>query len=255
MRRQFWAVSLAAALLSLGMVPLTVAGPLDVPNEFTAGTTARAAQVNANFAAVESAVNDNDTRITSNTSDIASNVSAIALNTSAIAALQSAPPSAGPRVVDAVGNEVGLLVNITDDNRFVSVLSDLGYVLVELEIGTPGVRVDWGFVAARPQALRFSTPDCSGTPFVYLPAGFAGMFFTGGGVALYYVDKAGAFVGPPNQIGSETSLGQCIFYDEPIPIDQILQAGFTPLPALLNVEAVTGIPDAFYQTLPLTIDR
>lgn len=253
MRRQFWAVSLAAALLSLGMVPLTVAGPLDVPNEFTAGTTARAAQVNANFAAVETAVNDNDARITANTSDIAANTSAIALNTTAIAALQNATPQSGPRVVDGAGNEVGLLVNITDDRRFVDVLSDQGYVLADLEIGMPGVRVDWGFVPARPQPLRFSAPLCAGTPFVFLPPGFAGMFLNGmGGVDLYFVDKAPSLQ-EFDEIGSETTLGQCITHGVPIPIDPEAQRAIWP--ASINVEAVTGIPDVFYQTLPLTIER
>jgi hypothetical protein len=37
--------------------------PLAVPNEFTAGERARAAEVNANFNAVETAVNDNNSRI------------------------------------------------------------------------------------------------------------------------------------------------------------------------------------------------
>ena len=40
---------------------------LSVPNSFTSGSPARAADVNANFAAVEAAVTDNDTRITANT--------------------------------------------------------------------------------------------------------------------------------------------------------------------------------------------
>lgn len=39
------------------------AAELTTPNEFTAGTAAIAAEVNANFAAVETAVNDNDARI------------------------------------------------------------------------------------------------------------------------------------------------------------------------------------------------
>jgi hypothetical protein len=39
-------------------------GTLTVPNTFTNGTVADADQVNANFAAAETAVNDNDSRIT-----------------------------------------------------------------------------------------------------------------------------------------------------------------------------------------------
>ncbi len=53
------------------VVPIAVLGfavvyasSVTIPNTFTAGTPAVAAQVNANFAAVKTAVDDNDTRIT-----------------------------------------------------------------------------------------------------------------------------------------------------------------------------------------------
>ena len=39
------------------------AGPVTIPNTFTAGTPARASEVNANFNAVATAVNDNDSRL------------------------------------------------------------------------------------------------------------------------------------------------------------------------------------------------
>jgi len=41
-----------------------IAAPMTVPNTFTAGTPARAGEVNANFSAVVTAVNDKDTRLT-----------------------------------------------------------------------------------------------------------------------------------------------------------------------------------------------
>lgn len=41
-----------------------VAAPLTTPNSFTAGTAARASEINANFNAVATAVNDNNSRIT-----------------------------------------------------------------------------------------------------------------------------------------------------------------------------------------------
>ena len=52
-------------LLVVLAIPLAVvAGTLKVPNDFVNGTQADADQVNANFYAVEDAVNDNDARIT-----------------------------------------------------------------------------------------------------------------------------------------------------------------------------------------------
>ncbi len=52
-------------LLVVLAIPLAVvAGTLTVPNDFVNGTQADADQVNANFDAVETAVNDNDARIT-----------------------------------------------------------------------------------------------------------------------------------------------------------------------------------------------
>ena len=53
------------------------AGSLTVPNTFVSGTKAVAADVNANFNAVSTAVNDNDSRITTNTANISANTSAI----------------------------------------------------------------------------------------------------------------------------------------------------------------------------------
>jgi len=53
------------------------ASTLTVPNAFVSGTKAVAADVNANFDAAKTAVDDNDTRITTNTAGIATNASAI----------------------------------------------------------------------------------------------------------------------------------------------------------------------------------
>jgi len=64
-------------LLSLGSAS-ALASDLTVPNEFVSGTPAVAADVNANFDAIEAAVDDNDTRITTNTADIATNTADIA---------------------------------------------------------------------------------------------------------------------------------------------------------------------------------
>lgn len=54
-------------IISLAFVlgdQMALAGELTIPNTFTSGTEARAAEVNANFTAVETEVDDNDSRIT-----------------------------------------------------------------------------------------------------------------------------------------------------------------------------------------------
>lgn len=61
------------------------ADTVTIPNTFSAGNTAVAAEVNDNFTAVKSAVDANDVLIRANASDIATNVTDIATNTSAIA--------------------------------------------------------------------------------------------------------------------------------------------------------------------------
>lgn len=64
--------------LLLLMLPIALlageawAGAVTIPNTFTAGTTSSAAQVNGNFTAVKTAVDDNDARITANAANIPS---------------------------------------------------------------------------------------------------------------------------------------------------------------------------------------
>jgi hypothetical protein len=88
--------------------PLALAGPLTVPNEFAPGTPARSAEVNENFAAIEAAVNDNDSRISANTAAI--------------------EQRGGVLVYDGAGNELGVLVNIADDECCISLATPEGYL-------------------------------------------------------------------------------------------------------------------------------
>ncbi|MCP4002166.1 MAG: hypothetical protein GY727_14750 [Gammaproteobacteria bacterium] len=76
-----------AVVMTVFALPLQ-AEPLTVPNTFTAGTTALAAEVNANFAAIETAVDDNDLRITDNDNRVTSNISLIGQNTTTISSKQ-----------------------------------------------------------------------------------------------------------------------------------------------------------------------
>lgn len=64
-----------AKLMSIASVITIVsgfawAGDVTIPNEFSSGSPAVASEVNANFNAVKSAVDDNNTRITTNASNI-----------------------------------------------------------------------------------------------------------------------------------------------------------------------------------------
>jgi hypothetical protein len=65
-----------AALFSLASGG-SLAGSVAPLTTFTAGTTAQASQVNGNFNAVSTAVNDNNARITTNTTNITANTTAI----------------------------------------------------------------------------------------------------------------------------------------------------------------------------------
>ena len=51
-------------LFLVGMVNPVISSDLSIPNSFSSGSATSASQMNANFAAVESAVDDNHTRIT-----------------------------------------------------------------------------------------------------------------------------------------------------------------------------------------------
>lgn len=79
MKRTYWttgvlllSLGLSSAVLMLGTAHEGKASSAEIPNTFTAGTTAFAAEVNANFTAVKAAIDDNDSRITTNEADIAS---------------------------------------------------------------------------------------------------------------------------------------------------------------------------------------
>jgi hypothetical protein len=65
------------------------AGSVATLNTFSSGTPAKASEVNQNFAAVKSAVDDNNGRVMANASAISGNTSNITSNANAISALQA----------------------------------------------------------------------------------------------------------------------------------------------------------------------
>ena len=88
-------LSLTAALLALASAPAR-ASTVTLPNTFTAGTTAKAGEVNANFTAVKTSVDDNASKIgtlqtstTANSSAITTLQTSTSANASAITTLQT----------------------------------------------------------------------------------------------------------------------------------------------------------------------
>ena len=81
--------ALLGLLLAFGLAPVSEA-QVSVPNTFVNGTLADADQVNANFDAVEAAVNDNDARVSSVEGDAATNGANIASETVRAAFAESA---------------------------------------------------------------------------------------------------------------------------------------------------------------------
>jgi hypothetical protein len=69
---------------------LLSAGSVTIPNEFTANTTAKASEVNANFTAVKTAVDGNAVDITTNAGNISTKVGSVTVhNTAGITAIRT----------------------------------------------------------------------------------------------------------------------------------------------------------------------
>jgi hypothetical protein len=81
------AISLAAAVLSSG----AFAGELAVPNVFSAGDPAVAAEVNENFSATAAAVNDNDARVETLETKVSALETALAALTTRTETLEAKP--------------------------------------------------------------------------------------------------------------------------------------------------------------------
>lgn len=86
---------------------------VSVPNVFTDGTTASAGEVNANFTAVENAVNDNDGRISNNATNILTNTTNVSTNVNSI---QNNATAIGVNAAAVNTNASGITTNASDIN-------------------------------------------------------------------------------------------------------------------------------------------
>jgi len=77
-------ITLTAGLI-LSLSTTAFAADVTIPNTFTAGSPAVAADVNANFSAVKTAVDDNNARVTTNSTNITNATNGISANTSSAA--------------------------------------------------------------------------------------------------------------------------------------------------------------------------
>ena len=121
-----------------------IAGSVTIPHTFHANTTAKAAEVNANFSAVKTAVDGNAGDIATNKTDIANNANDIATNQHDIATNTSNIAAAVTNI--SVG--AGLDINRTDGN--VTIKKKSGYVAIHgsafnnsFEYGNNCVLVKW----------------------------------------------------------------------------------------------------------------
>ena len=94
---------------------LAWASGVTIPNTFTSGTPAKAAEVNANFSAVKTAVDDNDARITGviNNTQAGTLKSAVDTNTANITALTATVGNSTSGVVADINNLKGNLTGGT----------------------------------------------------------------------------------------------------------------------------------------------
>jgi len=77
-------ITLTAGLI-LSVSTTAFAADVTIPNTFTAGSPAVAADVNANFSAVKTAVDDNNARVTTNSTNITNATNGISANTASAA--------------------------------------------------------------------------------------------------------------------------------------------------------------------------
>ncbi len=123
--------TLSALGIGLGAIGTATAGNVTIPNTFSSGTPAVAAEVNANFNALATEVNDNDSRITTNSNDLATLQATVSALQNTITSLQADLTTANNTIASLQSDLASVQAN--------SVL-DLDGMLVYAE-GTNGIPI------------------------------------------------------------------------------------------------------------------
>lgn len=204
-----------------------MAGSVTIPNTFVGGATASASEVNANFDAVKTAVDENDNRITTNISDINTNSANITANTNSISA--AVPPV---QLKDANGAYIGRVIGM-EKIYLPSVLTDQGYrTRISLGLGSVIHEV----------SVFYESVDCTGAAYVD-GARYIGSLFTPGTYDLSY--SAGLLLYTPNDAQSSKINVQAT-RDSSL---NCIASGVETIegyPAELNDPVMTGIENTAY---------
>jgi len=123
----------------------TLADDLTIPNTFQSGTPARAAEVNDNFTAVESSVDDNAADIVANTMQINANAASI-----------TAVVNASGVPVYAQGIQIGRFLSGFGDHIYLT--NDQGFIIPLTNVSTPSPYV-------RVLNLFYTEQDCGGAVY------------------------------------------------------------------------------------------
>src|SRR4029077_14910240 len=166
MRTSFLATATAA--IGIGLISTATGGPVAVPNTFTSGTPAKAADVNANFSAVATAVN-------ASAQDIANLKTAlqhIPAGPPGPVGAQGPPGSGGVLVVDSNGATVGRWTG-----QLGALMNINGHLVnVALDEQIPLLAPQTGFYTQDVSSLAFYhlAADCSDARYLSTTGGLSG---------------------------------------------------------------------------------
>ncbi len=201
------------------------ASNVTIPNNFTSGTPAVAADVNANFGAVETAVDENDGRITINASDMAALQSTVSTLQLTISSLQSDLENANNAInalqttmtgkadvshnhdasYSALGhNHAGTYSLISHDHAGVYAPLKHGHVLGEIKGLVPALNTHTSQIGTHTSQISAinSSEIMALSPYVTVANDSRGPIATFSGLNLQLVNGTGTTDGVPNRLGN-----------------------------------------------------